>query len=517
MKIRLLLSVVSLFVAASSFAALSKEYNDFAKGPTQYLLTRDEQKQWAAIATDAQANAFIELFWARRDPTPATPQNEFRDMIRERIKVADIQFTQGKVAGSATDRGKVFIVLGSPTSQRKTGSPGRGTVQTPQQGLGNPGLSGHSIQDYSPKTLWTYEQGKVDLPLGQPVVEVGFVDQYASNEWKMERVLRTDYATVFDRVAASYIKQPGLTEVPQFAAAPAAGVAGTTAPAPIAITTSTGVASAFKSDALRAAVDDARAKKASSDTLFLTWGEFVTPDGTNFVPVQLYAPKSAGLAADAEVLFFGAIDREDGTRVAVVEEPVKLAASGGDVYYAHTMRVAPGSYVGTFGLAADGKPIALVSRPIVVKGIAKDEPGVSPLLLTTNLYPLTAAQEATDPFAFGGIKVVPRGNLTFRRSEELQYFFELRYPGIDPTTSQPNQTMRISVKGTTAEGRAVKMAGSPEPVQSAALNGVPGHWAVIQAMPLESFKPGTYTISVQLNDAVLNRTYDIEETFRVVE
>ena len=61
--------------ATSSFAALSKEYADFAKGPYQYLLTNDEKKQWSAIKTDEAAKQFIDLFWARRDPTPTSRQS----------------------------------------------------------------------------------------------------------------------------------------------------------------------------------------------------------------------------------------------------------------------------------------------------------------------------------------------------------------------------------------------------------------------------------------------------------
>jgi GWxTD domain-containing protein len=521
MKIRLATTALfTLYLATSSFAALSKQYADFAKGPAQYLLTRDEQKQWSAIATDEQAQQFIDLFWARRDPTPGTPANEFRDLINERMKVADIQFGQAKMAGSATDRGKVFLLMGTPSRQSRQGMPGQGTIQSPTRGLGSGlGRNQTSVQDYSPKLLWVYEQGKVDLPLGQPMVEVGFVDQYASNEWKMERVLRTDYATVFDRVARSYIKQPDLTEVPIYATGvtPNPIVSSTaTATAAPSITTSTGLAAAFKNDVLRAAVDEARAAKAASKTLFFTFGEFVTADGTHFVPVQLYAPQSAGLAAGTEVTFFGSIDRQDGTRLLVVEEPVTLAASGDAVYHARTLTVPPGSYSATFGLAKEGKPISVVSRPITVQGVDMSSPGVSSLMLSNNIYALTEAQEPTDPFAFGGLKVVPKGDATFKQSEDLWYFFEVRNPGIDTATNAPKYTMQLTITGTTADGKPVKMLGPVEPVQMQELKGVAGHWAVGQALPLQTFKPGEYKIALKLTDAALGKTYDLSDTFRVV-
>src|SRR4051812_31642267 len=114
--IRFCAVAVFLAVAVSPlFAALSKEYAEFAKGPAELLLTKEERKQWKAIGTDEQAKAFIDLFWARRDPTPGTAKNEFRMDFDERVKSADERFHTGYGPGSKSDRGKVFILLGSPT------------------------------------------------------------------------------------------------------------------------------------------------------------------------------------------------------------------------------------------------------------------------------------------------------------------------------------------------------------------------------------------------------------------
>jgi hypothetical protein len=186
------------------------------------------------------------------------------------------------------------------------------------------------------------------------------------------------------------------------------------------------------------------------------------------------------------------------------------------VYHARTLNVGPGSYTATFGLAKDGKPISVVSKPMTVRGLDKSSPGVSPLMLSNNIYALTQAQQPTDPFAFGGLKVVPKGDLTFRQSEDLWYFFEVRNPGIDTATNTPSYTMRLSITGTTTDGKPVKMLGPVEPVQMQELKGVAGHWAVGQALPLATFKPGEYKIALKLNDTKLNQSYDLEETFRVV-
>ncbi len=65
-------------VASSVEAARSKEYDQWGLSPVRLLMTKMEQAAWSSVVTDEDAKRFIELFWARRDPTPDTPANEFR-------------------------------------------------------------------------------------------------------------------------------------------------------------------------------------------------------------------------------------------------------------------------------------------------------------------------------------------------------------------------------------------------------------------------------------------------------
>jgi GWxTD domain-containing protein len=108
-----LLLVVS--VALPAFGALSPKYKEWREGPVQWVLTRDEQQEWKSIQTDEEAVRFIDLFWARRDPTPGHPVNEFRDEFNWRVKYSDDNFGEPRRRGALTDRGRVFILLGRPT------------------------------------------------------------------------------------------------------------------------------------------------------------------------------------------------------------------------------------------------------------------------------------------------------------------------------------------------------------------------------------------------------------------
>lgn len=65
-------------------------------------------------ATGAQRRDLWERFWAKRDPLPATPANEFREQFFDRVRTATDQFNESGRAGWETDRGEVYIVLGPP-------------------------------------------------------------------------------------------------------------------------------------------------------------------------------------------------------------------------------------------------------------------------------------------------------------------------------------------------------------------------------------------------------------------
>ncbi len=53
-------------------------------------------------------------FWQSHDPTPGTPRNEFLDTFLDRVRYADHHFSVGRIRGSRTDRGLVYIRFGPP-------------------------------------------------------------------------------------------------------------------------------------------------------------------------------------------------------------------------------------------------------------------------------------------------------------------------------------------------------------------------------------------------------------------
>lgn len=135
----LLAITIALTVASTAQAEPPARYAGWANGPVKWLMTGEDRKAWRAINNDAAAREFIALFWARRDPTPGTPENEYRDELDHRVAVADIVFTRNGTRGALTDPGRVYLVLGPPAgsviprfSGGSTPTGGKGAGSLPQ-------------------------------------------------------------------------------------------------------------------------------------------------------------------------------------------------------------------------------------------------------------------------------------------------------------------------------------------------------------------------------------------------
>jgi len=517
---KFLIAAAIAAVAVSAFAQLSPQFSEWGKGPVQFIMTPAEQAQWKSIKTDAEASAFVDLFWARRDPTPATPQNEYKERFDTSVKYADERFTSGRTKGSMSDRGKVLILFGAPTLPISSSRVGPSGGMSDDRGFGmsegTASASGSSAAEKMARQAWTWEGEAAQKAFGAPRQQLDFVDQFNTGDYRLQKG-KIDMASRQQAVIAASIVQPNLTAAPKFgaAAAPAA------APAPAAPAVAATVPAApaypttFKTPAYQTAVSEFEAAKTNPyKNLYVAWGEYVTPQGEYYVPVELYVPKVANLDPAADLTFFGVVE-SDGKPIAVFEEPAKLSVSKDDLYFDKTLMLPAGKHKGIFGLALNGKPVSMATTELNLAGtLDKDASAVSALILSNNVYPLAAAQRPTDPFAFGGIKVVPKGDKTFHSSDELWYFFELRNPGLNEQ-NVPGVQVKLEMTGKTTDGQPVQMNAPPRSVEAQELKGVPGHYGVGSSIPLATFKPGSYTLKVKVTDTVKKVSYNLSDDFKV--
>jgi GWxTD domain-containing protein len=117
-----LLAVVLLALAAGPSSAQTKvkdlapQFKDWLN-LTAYIILPAEKEVFLALSNDIERAAFIEAFWKQRDPTPATPQNEYKDEILKRFSYVNEYFRRGTSRpGWMTDMGRIYMILGPPTN-----------------------------------------------------------------------------------------------------------------------------------------------------------------------------------------------------------------------------------------------------------------------------------------------------------------------------------------------------------------------------------------------------------------
>jgi GWxTD domain-containing protein len=88
-------------------------YRKWLNEDVAYIITGEERAAFERLQADEEREHFIEQFWQRRDPTPGTAANEFKEEHYRRIAFANEHFAW-KVPGWKTDRGRIYITYGPP-------------------------------------------------------------------------------------------------------------------------------------------------------------------------------------------------------------------------------------------------------------------------------------------------------------------------------------------------------------------------------------------------------------------
>jgi len=97
---------------------LTDKYRAWIEEEAAYIITPTERQVFRELASDRERDLFIEAFWRHRDPTPGTERNEFREEHYRRLTYANRYYRGQGRPGWKTDRGKVYIILGEPRTQR---------------------------------------------------------------------------------------------------------------------------------------------------------------------------------------------------------------------------------------------------------------------------------------------------------------------------------------------------------------------------------------------------------------
>jgi len=107
---------------------LSATYKKWLNEDVRWIITPEEMSAFKQLSNDEERDAFIEQFWLRRDPTPDTPENEYKEEHYRRIAYANEHFAAG-IPGWRTDRGRIYIAYGPP--DQIDSHPSGGSYQRP--------------------------------------------------------------------------------------------------------------------------------------------------------------------------------------------------------------------------------------------------------------------------------------------------------------------------------------------------------------------------------------------------
>jgi GWxTD domain-containing protein len=135
---------------------LSPALSPWLVGAVSRIATPEEQAGYLALADDAAAEAFIEAFWARRDPDPARPGNPVRALFEERSREADRRFSEAGYLGRRTDRGTLLVLYGEPKSIDFEVNPRKG--EPPIERWSYAGAKGVSLSGRPPSIVYRFSK-----------------------------------------------------------------------------------------------------------------------------------------------------------------------------------------------------------------------------------------------------------------------------------------------------------------------------------------------------------------------
>jgi GWxTD domain-containing protein len=155
--------------------ALKKElltpYKKWMDEDVVYIISDEERKAFKQLNTDEEREQFVEQFWLRRDPTPDTEENEFKEEHYRRIAYANEHYASG-IPGWRTDRGRIYIQYGPPDEIEAHSSGGS---------YERPISEGGGETETFPFEQWRYRY--ID-GVGQNII-IEFVDTTMSGEYRM--------------------------------------------------------------------------------------------------------------------------------------------------------------------------------------------------------------------------------------------------------------------------------------------------------------------------------------------
>src|SRR5277367_2116408 len=507
-------------------AELSKTYRKWLDEDVRWIITDEEQKAFMMLSNDEERDQFIEAFWQRRDPTPDTEENEFKEEHYRRIAYANEHFAAGS-PGWKTDRGHMYIVFGA--ADEIDSHPSGGSYERPQE------EGGGETSTY-PFETWRYRYIE---GIGQEVI-IEFVDTCMCNDYHMTidrsekdalKYTPNGGLTLYEQMGMSS-KKDRFTNggLEQLGKSPFNQDLQTKQFDRLEQFAKLQAAPAVKFKDLEEIV---RSKISINLMPFDVRADFVrVTSDTVLVPITIqiknrditFQNKDGIMRGTVNI--FGRVTTLAGKIVQTFEEPVQVdvpiellpkTAENSSVYWkALPLKISQNRYrLDIVVKDVNGDRTGTWNHAIIIPDFSEDRLSNSSLIVADQMEPVAAKNVGTGNFVIGAMKGRPRVQssdgkpVLFKRGQKVNFWMQVYNLTVDDKTHKPSATVEYNV--TDANNKAVIHT-----IESTDTMGNVGDQVTLQkTLSAANLQPGMYKIEIKVNDKLSKQTVDPTATFAV--
>jgi GWxTD domain-containing protein len=498
---------------------LATPYKKWLEEEVPYIITGEERSAFLQLATNEEREQFIEAFWQRRDPTPDTVENEFKEEHYRRIAYANERFSSG-IPGWRTDRGRIYIMWGKP-DQLESHTQGELYNRPMTEGGGQ--TSTYAYEDWN----YHYMEG-----IGQNIT-IEFVDPTGTGEFHITmdpgekdalshvpgggpsmlesmglssqaaRFTRSDGSTAPLGPAGSNAmdSQNEFTRLEQFAKVQA--------PPPVKFKDLEEVVS---SRILRNQISfDYR-----FDFMRITGDTILVPVTVQIQNKQMTFRDHDGVQS-ASLNLFGRISSMTGRVIQTFEDVIQRdfpdsllePSLKGFSIYQKAVPLRPGLYKLDLVMKdVNSGNVGVVNTRLAVSPIPDDKLEASSLILADQMEPVSSKDVGVGQFVLGSTKVRPKLDAEFHADQALDVYMQFYNLKVDDKTHKNNVSLDMKVtQGDQTVAHEVKTG---DQLQQ---NGEQVTFE--QVIAPKTLPPGKYKMEIQATDLVNNQTISRTADFTV--
>ena len=504
---------------------LSKTYKKWLDEDVRWIITDEERAAFKQFSNDEERDQFIESFWQRRDPTPDTVENEFKEEHYRRMAYANEHFAAG-IPGWKSDRGRIYITFG-PADEIES-HPSGGSYERPME-------EGGGSTSTFPFEQWRYRYIE---DIGQEVI-IEFVDTCQCGDYHMtidrsekDALLHTPNggSTLYEQMGMASRAGRFNGGLEQLGAGPMSSNQQSKQFDRLEQFAKLSKPPAVKFKDLE---EYSVSHKITINPMpFDVRYDFVRVTGdTVLVPVTVQVQNRNVTFSNKDgvqrgtVNIFGRVTTltgrvaqtfEDTVQVDVPAELLTKVTENSSVYW-KALPLRPGRYkLDVVVKDVNGDRVGTWSRGVLVPDFEDDRLSSSSLIVADVMEPVAAKNVGTGSFVIGNTKVRPRvasaegKPVSFKRSQKMNFWMQVYNLGMDGKTHKPSATVEYDVVNVATNKPVIRS------VENTDQMGNVGDQVTLQkTLSAANLDPGIYRIQIRVNDNISKQTVGPSATFSV--